>query len=67
MKKTWGVHTPAEYHEAKRRVTEHIIKRLIRGNVSAQNGKGSAAAKWLARSRDADEQMKTLEKLVEAS
>ena len=67
MKKRWNTHTQAEYYEAQRRVTARIVERLTRGNVNAQNGNGASREKWLTRSRDADDRMKRLNELVEAS
>lgn len=52
------------YYEAKRGVTERIVKKLSRGNVNIQNGFYMSRSKLDAKSKAADEAMRRTKKLV---
>jgi len=52
------------YYEAKRSVTDRIIRKLSRGNVKAQNGEYMSRKKLDVKSKAADEDMRRTKELV---
>lgn len=52
------------YYEAKRGVTERIVKKLSRGNINIQNGFYMSRSKLDAKSKAADAAMRRTKKLV---